>query len=84
MLKEDHIVTDVCKRRVKFVVRAFKRRKWGAQVKKAMNGGGCDRPRPFGVIANRASVGLARTRGITVPRAQFSCGIGVMRRCWGL
>ena len=47
------------------------------------NGGGCDRPRPSRVTANGAGVGLARTRGGTVLRAQIRCGIEVMQRCWG-
>ena len=48
------------------------------------NGGGDDRPRPFRIVANQTGIGLARTREGTVPRTQFSCGIGAMQRCWGL
>ena len=82
MPEKSDVVLYVCRRWVKFVVNAFKRRKWGAQVMRARNGGGCDRLHPFGVIANRAGIGLARTRGITVPRAHFSCDIGVLSD-WG-
>ena len=42
------------------------------------NGGGCDRPRPFRVIAIWTGFVLAQSRGVTVTGAQYSGGIGVM------
>ena len=48
------------------------------------NGGGCDRLRPFSVIAIWAGIVLARCRGGTVTSSQVSSGIGIMHLCWGL
>ena len=48
------------------------------------NGGGCDRPRPFSVIAIWVGIVLAKCRGGTVTSAQVSSGIGIMHLCWGL
>ena len=61
--------------------------KWderGAEVMRERNGGVCDRPRPFRIIAIWASLVLSQCRGSTVRSAQVSCGIGIMYWCWGL
>ena len=42
------------------------------------NGGGCDGPRPFRVIAMWTGFVLAQCRGVTVTGAQYSGGIGGM------
>ena len=51
MPEKSDIVTDVCKRCVIGGISVFKRDERGAQVVRERNGGGCDRPRPFSVIA---------------------------------
>ena len=66
------------------VERVFERDERGAQVVRKRNGGGCDRPRPFSVIAIWAGIVLAKCHGGTVTSAQFSIGIGIMHLCWGL
>ena len=48
------------------------------------NGGGCDRPRPFSVIAIWVGIVLAKCRGSTVTSTQVSSGVGVMHVCWEL
>ena len=61
--------------------------KWderGAEVMRERNGGGCDRPHPFRIIAIWASVVLSQCRGSTVRSAQVSCGNSIMSWCWGL
>ena len=47
------------------------------------NGWGCDRPRPFSVIAVWAGIVLAKCREGTVTSAQVSSGIGNMHLCRG-
>ena len=51
MPEKDDIVTDVCKRCVIGGICVFEWNERGAQVMRRWNGGGCDRPRPFRVIA---------------------------------
>ena len=51
MPEKDDIVIDVCKRCVIGGVGVFKRDERRAQVMQRRNGGGCDRPRPFRIIA---------------------------------
>ena len=46
-------------------------------VMRERNGGGCDRPRPFRVIAIRAGFVLAKYRGSTVTSAQVSRCVGL-------
>ena len=48
------------------------------------NGGGCDRPRPFSIIAILAVVALTKCTGSTVSSAHVSGSIGIMHWCWGL
>ena len=84
MPEKDDIVIDVCKRCVIGGVGVFKRDERGAQVMRRRNGGGCDRPRPFRIIAIWAGFVLAQCRGSTVTGAQVSCCIGIMHWCWGL
>ena len=81
MPEKGDIVTDVCKRCVIGGIGVFKRDERGAQVIRGGNGWGCDRPRPFRVIAIWTSFVLAQCRGSTVTGAQFSGGIGVLRSC---
>ena len=83
MPEKNDIVTDVCKRCVIGVISVFKRDERGAQVMRERNGRGCERPRPFSVIAIWAGIVLAKCRGRTVPSAQVSGGIGIMLVCWG-
>ena len=84
MPEKDDIITDVCKRCVIGGVGVFNRDERGAQVMRRRNGGGCDRPRPFRIIAIWAGFVLAQCRGSTVTSAQVSCCIGIMHWCWGL
>ena len=51
MPEKDDIITDVCKLCVIGDICLFKRDEVGAQVMRGWNGGGCDRPRPFRIIA---------------------------------
>ena len=51
MPEKDDIVADVCKRCVIGGVSVFKWDERGAQVMRVRNGGGCERPRPFSIIA---------------------------------
>ena len=51
MPEKSDIVTDVCKRCVIGGISVFKRDERVAQVVRERNGGGCDRPRLFSVIA---------------------------------
>ena len=62
MPEKDDIVIDVCKRCVIGGVGVFKRDERGAQVMRRRNGGGCDRPRPFRIIAIWAGFVLAQCR----------------------
>ena len=78
MPEKDDIVADVCKRCIIGGVSVFKWDERGAQVMRGRNGGGCDRPRPFSIIAIWAVVVLTKCRGSTVIRAQVSCCIGIM------
>ena len=84
MSEKDDIVIDVCKRCVIGGVCVFKRDERGAQVMRGRNRGGCDRPRPFRIIAIWAGFVLVQCRGSTVTSAQVSCCIGIMHWCWGL
>ena len=84
MPEKNDTVADVCKRCVIGGVNVFKWDERGAQVMRGTNGGGCDRPRPFSIIAIWAVVVLAKCRGSTVTSAQVSCCIGIMYWCWGL
>ena len=84
MPEKNNIVTDVCKRCVIGGVSVFKWDERGALVMRMGNGGGCDRPRPFSIIAILAVVVLTKCRGSTVTSAQVSCCIGIMHWCWGL
>ena len=52
-------------------------------VMRERNGGGCDRPRPFRIIAIWAGFVLAENRGNTVTRAHVSSSIGIMHPYWG-
>ena len=54
MPEKNDIVTDVCKRCVIGGVSVLKWNERGAQVMRERNGGGCDRPRPFSIIAKKA------------------------------
>ena len=78
MPEKDDIVADVCKRCVIGSVSVFKWNERGAQVMRGRNGGGCDRPRPFSIIASWAVVVLTKCCGSTVIIAQVSCCIGIM------
>ena len=78
MPEKDDIVIDVCKRCVIGGVGVSKRDERGAQVMRRRNGGGCDRPRPFRIIAIWAGFVLAQCRGSTETSAQVSCCIGIM------
>ena len=85
MPEKNDIVTDVCKRCVIGGVSVFKWYERVAQVMRGRNGGeGCDRPRPFSIIAILAVVVLIKCRGSTVTSAHVSCCIGIMHWCWGL
>ena len=78
MPEKNDIVTDVCKRCVIGGISVFERDERGAQVTRERNGGDCDRPRPFSIIAIWAVIVLAKCRGSTVTSAQISCDIGMM------
>ena len=84
MPEKNDIVTDICKRCLIGGISEFERNKRGAQVMRERNGEGCDRPRPFSVIAIWAGIVLAKCRGSTVTSAQVSSGIGIMHLCRGL
>ena len=84
MPEKNDIVTGVCKRGVIGGISEFERDERRAQVMREKNGGGCDRPRPFSVIAIWAGIVLAKCRGGTVTSAQVSSGIDIMHVCWGL
>ena len=84
MPEENDIVTNICKRCVVGGISEFERDERGAQVMREKNGGSCDRPRAFSVIAIWAGIMVAKCRGGTVTRAQGSRGIGIMHLCWGL
>ena len=51
MPEKNDIVTDICKRCVIGGISEFERDERGAQVMRERSGGGCDRPRPFSVLA---------------------------------
>ena len=55
----------------------FPVRKAILSVMRERSGGGCDRPRPFRVIAIRAGFVLAKYRGSTVTSAQVSRRVGL-------
>ena len=82
--EKNDIVSDMCKRCVIGGISEFERDERGAQVMRERNGGGCDRPRPFSVIAIWAGIVLAKCRGGTVTSAQVSSDIGSMHLCWRL
>ena len=63
------VIGDIC---------VFKWDERRAEVMRERNGGGCDRPRPFRIIAIWASLLMSQCRGSTVRSAQASCGIGIM------
>ena len=84
MPEKNDIVTDVCKRCVIGGISVFERDERGAQVMRERDGRGCDRPRPFSIIAIWAVIVLAKCHGSTVLSARVSCGIGIMHGCWGL
>ena len=84
MTEKNDIVTDVCKRCVIGGMSEFERDERKEQVVRERNGGGCDRPRPFSVIAIWAGIVLAKCRGGTVTSAYVTSGIGIMHLCWGL
>ena len=84
MPEKDDIVADVGKRCVVGGVGVFKWDERRAQIMRGRNGGGCDRPRPFSIIAILAVVALTKCRGSTVTSAHVSCCIGIMHWCWGL
>ena len=84
MPEKNDIVTDICKRCVIGGISEFERDERGAEVMRERNGGVCDRPRPFSVIAIWAGIVLAKRRGGTVTRAQVSSCIVIMHLCWGL
>ena len=71
--EKNDIVTDVCKRCIIGGVSMFKWDERGAQVMRERNKGGCDRPRPFSIIAILAVVVLTKCRGSTVTSSQGSC-----------
>ena len=83
MPEKDDIVADVRKRCVVGGVGVFKWDERGAQIMRGRNGGGCDRPRPFSIIASLAVVALTKCRGRTVASAHVSCCIDIMHWCWG-
>ena len=82
--RKNDIVTDICKRCVIGGISEFERDERGAQVMREKNGGDCDRPRPFSIIAIWAGIVLAKCRGSTLTSAQVSNGIGIMHFSWGL
>ena len=82
--EKNDIVSDMCKRCVIGGISEFERDVRGAQGMRERNGGGCDRPRPFRVIAIWAGIVLAKCRGGIVTSAQVSSGVGIMHLCWGL
>ena len=82
--EKNDVVTDVCNRCFIGGISEFERDKREVEVMREKNGGGCDRPRPFRVIAIWAGVVLAKCLGGTVTSAQISSGIGIMHLCWGL
>ena len=84
MPEKDDIVADVCKRCVIGGVSVFKWDERGPKVMRGRNGGGCDRPCPFSIVAIWAVVVLTKCRGSTVTSAQVSCCIGIIHWCWGL
>ena len=84
MPENNDIVTDICKRCVIGSISEFERDETEAQVMRERNGGGCDRPRPFSVIAIWAGIVLAKCCRGTVTSAQVSSGIGIMHLCCGL
>ena len=84
MPEKNDIVTDVCKRCAIGDISVFKRDEKGAQVMRERNGGGCDRPHPFSIIAIWAIVVLTKCRGSSVISTQISCCIGIMHWCWGV
>ena len=79
MPEKDDIVNDVYKRCVIGGIGVFERGERGAQVMRGWNEGGCDRPRPFRIIAIWTGFVLAQYRGRTVTGAQISGGIDAMR-----
>ena len=84
MPEKNDIVTDICNRCVIGSISEFERDETGAQVMRERNGGGCDRPRPFSVIAIWAGIVLAKYSRGTVTSAQVSSDIGIMHLCCGL
>ena len=84
MPDKNDIVTDISKRCVIGGISEFERDERGAQIMRERNRGGCDRPRPFSVIAIWAGIVLAKWSGGTVTSAQVSSGIVIMHLCWGL
>ena len=84
MPEKNDIATDICKRRVTGGISEFERDERGAQVMRERSGGGCDRPRPFSVIAIWAGIVLAKCRGGIITSAQVSSGIGITHSWWGL
>ena len=84
MPEKNGIVTDICKRCVIGGTSELERDEGRVQVMRERNGGGCDRPRPFSVIASWAGVVLTKCRAATVLSPQVSGGIGIMHWCWGL
>ena len=84
MPEKDDIVGDVRKRCVVGGVGVFKWDERGAQIMRGRNGGGCDGPRPFSIIAILAVIAPTKCRGSTVASAHVSGSIGIMHWCWAL
>ena len=78
MPEKNDIVTDICKQCVIGGISEFERNERGVRVIRERNGGGCDRPRLFSVIAIWAGIVLAKYRRGTVTSAQVSSGIGML------
>ena len=75
MPEENDIVIDICKRCVIGGISEFERDEMGAQVMRERNGRGCDRPRPFSVIAIWAGIVLAKCRESTVASAKSAVAL---------
>ena len=84
MSEKDDIVADVRKRCIVVGVGVFKWDERGGANNAGEERRGCDRPRPFSIIAILAVVALTKCRGSTVSSAHVSGSIGIMHWCWGL
>ena len=83
MPEKNDIVPDICKRCVIGGMSEFERDVRGAQIMRERNGGGCDRPRPFSVIAIWAGILLAKCRGGTAQALKSALALVLCICAWG-